>query len=640
LWSERTVTPRVDPSVNSCHVPGVIDFGEAASLVSITVPCEEVTRPPATQEVVELDRREIVVPNAAVAGRGRGAEPVVRSFSPRASTSSSSSCVPSSVAPSGTTAVISGGQAPTCVSSLSTSASASGDRAARLSKNVSVSGALRVLVTGASGLLGRHVMDVLRREGWVVRGLCFSRAHQHPELVACDLTEEGAAAAKIEEFQPNVVIHLAAEWRPDVLRRNPTRTRQLNVDASGAISAACQRCGAWLLYVSADSVFDGRSPPYVVDAEPNPLSEYGWHKLHGEQLTMVACPQAAVLRVGLLYGPSRDISESAVTSLHADLLNGVREVDAWQRCYPTWTGDVAGVISAMLRLHRQGEGESLRGVFHWQGNEQFTWHEMMLMVAQIAGLDASDVVAVQSPPAAPLPRDTCLDCSRLEALLGPAIGSLRTPFEEGLQRCLLPLVSGMTSIQGARQASAEPPRQTPSDETKQLAPELAVVAERLISCHAPADGTSSAPGASPVGSSAVFAASAPTEGRASGRSSCRGATFDVCESSTGNPEFDADKPLPRKAPRATAVNGTADPEGQFRDELKKRGAALQELFWQELERTRSRLKEAGLAEGRRGGGQGSLGDRGDALSAHLPKRRMLKVEGSVGGTDESAPAVL
>lgn len=84
-----------------------------------------------------------------------------------------------------------------------------------------------------------------------------------------------------------------------------------------------------------------------------------------------------------------------------------------------------------------------------------------------------------------------------------------------------------------------------------------------------------------------------------------------------------------------AVGGGKDAESQFRDELKKRGAALQELFWQELERTRNRLKEAGLAEGRRtvalaggagdwrrpeAGGQGAL--------ARLRRRRMLKVEGA------------
>lgn len=588
-------------------------------------------------------------------------------------------------------------------------------------------GRLKVLVTGASGLLGRHVVEVLRRESCEVRGLCCSRGGQYPDLVVCDLTEDGAAAAQIEEYRPHAVIHLAAEWRPDALRRSPAQTRRLNVDASGAIATACQRYGAWLVYVSADSVFDGRSPPYAIDSEPNPLSEYGWHKLHGEQLTMVACPQAAVLRVGLLYGPCKQMSDSAITSLRMDLLNGVQEVDAWQRCYPTWTGDVAGVIAAMLRLYRQGEGDALRGVFHWQGSEQLTWHEMMLLVAEISGLDASDVAAVRAPPAALLPRDSRLDCSRLEGLLGPAVGSLRTPFAEGLQRCLYPLLAGVPAL--GRKAIAEPPQARPAARTDAIAagtameavmgagaaasaptPSTAAVAAvpSVVDAMAPAVPTGRSRGCEGeadlhndigatsggfCGSAASFGAGTGVESEvADGPSQCLRAhgeaeaaaavstaagtatearpvstrdTLIASSRSSYARESEAD-PLSATAPAggttsaergaspgtrallgltrmgsgAAGKGGPLDPESQFRDELKKRGAALQELFWQELERTRNRLKEAGLAEGRRGSVPGGASDRGGA-AARLPRRRMLKVgdaAGRAGAEEWSASA--
>jgi len=564
----------------------------------------------------------------------------------------------------------------------------------------------RVLVTGASGLLGRQVMEALKRENWEVRGLCHSSAEQYPHLISCDLTKEGEAARQVEEFQPYAVLHLAAEWRPDVLRRSPARTRRLNVDATGAIAAACQRCGAWLIHLSADSVFDGRAAPYSVDAVANPLSEYGWHKLHGEQLTLVACPRAAVLRVALLYGPCSQPSDSAVTSLHTDLVHGVREVDAWQQCYPTSSADVAGVLVAMLRLHKFGEGERLRGIFHWQGQEQFTWHEMMLLVAEISGLDASDIIAVHAPPAAPLPRDCRLDCSRLESVLGSDItDGLRTSFRDGLRLCLAPFVvktGGVAELSGVGAQAApvadtlqlsspplEPPTISEVSHHGGLAASQAAAAAQAAAEDAIRNAnamrrllggtsTNSISAREVRAESAVEAAASRTTAEVTASASEQ-ASASVGSWSAHQPALQQSScgssrarsgALPGEDPEAALSAGlqqtsqvaetVLDPESEFRDELKKRGAALQELFWQELERTRNRLKEAGLSEGRRGalcngGGlarertssalersssaaQGgglsrfsnapaSSGEAASTAAWLLPRRRLLKVDG-------------
>lgn len=403
----------------------------------------------------------------------------------------------------------------------------------------------RILVTGATGLLGRQVMESLGGGSWEVRGLCHSRKQKQPPcIVACDLTVEGAPAAQIDEFRPHIVIHLAAEWRPDVLRRSPARARQLNVDVSGAVAAACERCGAWLIYVSADCVFDGRAPPYTVDSPTNPLSEYGWHKLHGEQLTLAGCPGAAVLRVPLLYGPFNSVTDSAVISLYTDLKNGVKEVDAWQQCYPTWTGDVAGVIRAMMNLHLSGE--CVHGIFHWQNDEPFTWHEMMLLVAEICGMDVSNIRAVHTAPSVPLPKDTRLDCSRLEGLVDAS--QFRMSFREGLRACL-----------------------------------ESFCLTRIPSFH--------------------------VEGEAI-----------PCNSH-------------HRSKETTGATVSDDPERELRDELRARGAALQELFWQELERTRNRLREAGFVNS----GKMHLSDfqKSNSLATKAVQNRQLSDSalGSVAGNE-------
>ena len=73
----------------------------------------------------------------------------------------------------------------------------------------------KVLVTGATGLLGRQVLARFREQGWAVRGLGFFRLG--PDCQQCDLLDMAATAAQFSDFQPAVVVHCAAERRPDKL---------------------------------------------------------------------------------------------------------------------------------------------------------------------------------------------------------------------------------------------------------------------------------------------------------------------------------------------------------------------------------------------------------------------------------------
>lgn len=287
----------------------------------------------------------------------------------------------------------------------------------------------RVLVTGASGLLGRQVYKLLEEGNWTVRGLYSTRYHDR--LVRCDLTKEAELEKQFRDFSPDVVVHLAAERRPDVCHKNTSDAQVLNVDVTQSVVKNCIKFNAWMLYLSTDYVFDGTSPPYAVDATPNPLSEYGEQKLQAEQVTLKQSPTSAVLRVPLLYGQMEHFKESGVTALYPDLKSGaMTKAEHTQKRYPTYTSDVARVIVKMLEVHC--DDKPIEGIFHWQSVECLTKFDMVQLMAELTQIDASAVLPDTSPPKFPLPQDTRLDCSKLIQVLGIDPAEFRTPIRTAL----------------------------------------------------------------------------------------------------------------------------------------------------------------------------------------------------------------
>jgi len=293
----------------------------------------------------------------------------------------------------------------------------------------------KVAVIGASGLLGRAIVDELARQpAWQVVGTAFSRPA--PDTVPLDVRDSRAIEQFVEREAPDALVIAAAERRPDVCENDPALARALNVDALGAIATEARALGAWVLSISTDYVFDGTSPPYSPDDAPGPLNAYGQSKLDGENALLACDPHACVLRLPLLYGPVVDWSESAVTSLtpaivaSADPGNAPATMDAWATRYPTYTPDVAVVIRGMIAHHARGA--TISGITQWSGDEPMTKFDIAERIARALNVDAKLVAQRTPADATPRPRDCHLDSARLEAL---GIGQ-RTPFNTAIAHVL------------------------------------------------------------------------------------------------------------------------------------------------------------------------------------------------------------
>lgn len=309
---------------------------------------------------------------------------------------------------------------------------------------------MKVLVTGASGVLGSAIYKAFKAAPDVtVKGLSHSRPTADLEPV--DLTDEAKTRAVFEAFQPDWVIHCAAERRPDVADKNPEATRFLNSEVPAFLASLSAGSSPsikpfTLIYISTDYVFPGDAPPaggYTVSSTPRPLQLYGETKLAGEESLRAVDAgeegkkpgQRVVLRVPVLYGPCEKPSDSAINVL----LDVVRDqsgkeykMDHWATRYPTNVKDIAAFLAEVVATHPTN---SLPSTLHFSAPEPYTKYEICLLLSSLHSppLPHAHIIPDSADPIIPpggvgRPRDCQLNTSLIEETLGMEVKSIG--FEE------------------------------------------------------------------------------------------------------------------------------------------------------------------------------------------------------------------
>ncbi|XP_063712108.1 methionine adenosyltransferase 2 subunit beta-like [Symsagittifera roscoffensis] len=294
---------------------------------------------------------------------------------------------------------------------------------------------MKVLLTGASGLLGRAVMAKFIKNNFEIIGMAFSRASS--PLHKVNLLENEAVIKFVMTHKPDIIIHSAAERRPEEVQKNPEKSKQLNVNSTDNIASICAASNISLIYISTDYVFDGTNAPYEVNSKPNPINTYGELKLAGEE-----CVKAkeglkwCILRVPVLFGRTEDLDESAVTILMKALKLSFLEkqmckMNHIEKRYPTFCDDVAMFLLEISNyLAEKPEG---LGVLHFSGNECMTKFEMVQRMARLKqiSLDYIEPETVVST-AVKRPYDCHLSMEKNELKLSIQ----QTPFDDAMSLLL------------------------------------------------------------------------------------------------------------------------------------------------------------------------------------------------------------
>lgn len=277
---------------------------------------------------------------------------------------------------------------------------------------------MRILVTGARGLLGQALLDAWRGDHEVVPTYRVMPSTNGGHVM--DVQDTAEVDEVVHAVRPDWIVHTAALTDVDKCERFPSSAMWTNAVGTENVARAAAKVRAKLAYVSTAYVFDGRTGRYTEDDPADPINAYGQSKLKGERYALRHVEDALICRSSHLFGTTR---ANFVASVHDALERGQKvRVPQGQVVTPTWVGDLADQLMTLIEA-------SASGVYHTAGADHMSRVAVARAVARNFGFHENLVVPVEPETlawVAPRPRDSTLRTSKVAQYKEPE------PFDNGL----------------------------------------------------------------------------------------------------------------------------------------------------------------------------------------------------------------
>ncbi|MCU0257800.1 MAG: dTDP-4-dehydrorhamnose reductase [Solirubrobacteraceae bacterium] len=270
---------------------------------------------------------------------------------------------------------------------------------------------MRVLVTGAYGMLGREVVAASRDAG---------HDTEARDLDTLDISDRAALDEALADLDPDVVVNCAGWTDVDGAEEHEAQALHVNGTAPGVLAAATAAAGVRVVHVSTDYVFPGdASEPYVESSPTGPRSAYGRTKLAGEHAVAAANPDHVIARTAWLFGLHGKNFVDTMLALGAER-ETLRVVDDQTGC-PTWAGHLAPALITLAE-------REATGLFHTAGGGSCTWFELAREALAATGSPCrvEPTTTDEFPRPAPRPAYSVLATERA------ADGVVLPPWREGL----------------------------------------------------------------------------------------------------------------------------------------------------------------------------------------------------------------
>ncbi len=285
----------------------------------------------------------------------------------------------------------------------------------------------RLLITGASGLLGANFVLTAHKEHEVI-----AVYHRHPivldgvESISADLCQLGVAKKLFDRYQPDWIVHCAAATDVDACEDDSDTAFRINSTMAGYVATAAAETQARLIHISTDAVFDGGAWHYSESDPTEPFNTYGRSKLAGEKKVSQAHPESTIVRTNIFgWNAHRKFS---LAEWFLDRLERGIHTPGFSNVFfsPILVNDLIGRIIQLLKINHSG-------IIHLAGADCISKYEFGRELAEIFQLDPKLVNPVGSENAgltAPRAERLCLRSEHIERVLGSNPVSVR----EGLHR--------------------------------------------------------------------------------------------------------------------------------------------------------------------------------------------------------------
>lgn len=270
----------------------------------------------------------------------------------------------------------------------------------------------KLLVTGASGLLGHKIID-LAKNSYTIVPLHHTRP-LHPNSLKLNITNLSETHTLFNKLKPNAVIHAASETNVDKCETEKEHAWKVNVEGTRNIALTCTKTNAKLVYISTDYVFDGEKGNYKEEDKPNPINYYGITKLEGEKQVTQHCKNYAILRTSVLYGLHPWKQNFATWTINQ--LRQNKEVAIVEDHYNTPT-----LVDNLAEMALEITEKNLQGLFHASGSERASRYEFVKQIAKTFNLNTHLIKPIKlnqlTTWTAKRPRDSSLNTNKIQKQL-------------------------------------------------------------------------------------------------------------------------------------------------------------------------------------------------------------------------------